>query len=122
MVGCGRIRTGLVGVDGASEPVEKELRARCRLKFLKLPDALRTGDIVDVTVVKLSDLEAESGVPGVVVTVQTLLLRVLLPADEASEELLPLELSFRSLLKAPLLEIGGLDENEDLASCDCGAA
>lgn len=67
--------------------------------------------MVVAIVVMLLDRSAEEGVIGVVATVHRLLLRILLPADELPDELLVLELSFLILLKAPILETGGLEAN-----------
>ena len=79
--------------------------------------------MIVVTVDMLSGLSMEEGVSGVVELVHRLLLRVLFPVEELSDELLAPELSFLNLLNAPMLEIGGLDAStvgED--SWDSGAA
>ena len=83
------------------------------------------GEMVVVIVVMLFDLPGDCGVIGLelVATVDMLLLLVLPPEDPV-DELLPLELIFRNLLKAPILETGGL-EASDRCACegwDSGAA
>lgn len=66
------------------------------------------------------------GVAGVVLAVQKLLLRVLLPVEEVElvdEELVPL-LILRMREKAPMLLTGGLDTTvfDSRQTCDSGAA
>ena len=72
----------------------------------------------------LSDLAVEGGVIGLVATVHTLLFLVLLLFDDPDEEPLVLVLNLRSLLKAPMLESGGLDARVKgtCESWDSGAA
>ena len=82
------------------------------------------GEIVVVIVVKLFGLPVDGGVIGLVSTVHKELFLVLLPVEDVVDELLVLELILRNLLKAPLLEMGGLVTNDKGVwdSCDSGAA
>ena len=84
------------------------------------------GDIADTMVFRLLERPGEGGVIGVAgVVAHILLLRVLLlVVDDDAEELLPLELIFRSLLNADMLLAGGL-EGQTIGAwhiCDSGAA
>ena len=74
-------------------------------------------------VVMLSDRLIGFGEAGLVGAVHQLLLLEVLPLEDPEEPLV-LELSLRSLLKAPRLEIGGLEvrENGAWARRDSGAA
>jgi hypothetical protein len=83
------------------------------------------GDILVASeLVTLFVLVGDSGVSGLLGAVHMLLVRVLSPFVEVPEELEVLELSFRNLLKAPILDIGGLDAVETgfWARWDSGAA
>ena len=107
----------VVGEGGTSEALVDDELLRWRLKFLNAPEALLVGDSVVVIAVMLSDLAVEGGVVGVVAIVHKLLLRVLSAFEDADEEPLVLELIFRSLLKAPILEMGGLEASKN-GTCD----
>jgi len=110
IVGFGSSRTSVpVGDNGGSrddqnEPCES--RVICRLKLRKLPDNVKGGD-VGLEIVRLFGLSLGDGDVGLVAIVQKLLF-LELPLEDA-EELLVLELIFRSRLKAPALLIGGLE-------------
>lgn len=100
----------VVGEGGTVDAqVDDEELLIWRLKFRKAPKDFWGGVIVLVIVGMLSDLAVEGGVVGQVVIVHILLLLVLLSLEDADDEPLVLELSFLSLLKAPILEMGGLD-------------
>ena len=135
MVGLGRIRgvivlvgeEGVVGDDGGSEG-EGEVRCLEKLRKLVAGRDKEKGEIVDARDVKLllRPVILKDGVAGVVLAVQKLLLRMLLPVEDdelEDDELVPL-LILRILAKAPLLLTGGL-EIVVIASrhiCDSGAA
>lgn len=99
----------VVGAVEAVDALVMEEWARWRLKLRTLVADFGEDEMLAATVLILSDLAGEVGEQGLVCAVQQLLLRVLLLLDESLDEPLVLELSFRSLLKAPLLEIGGLE-------------
>jgi hypothetical protein len=118
---------GTTGDDGATEGVGE---VRC-LEKLRKPVAGRDnekGEMVDAKDVRLllRPVILKDGVAGVVLAVQKLLLRTLLPVEDdelEDDELVPL-LILRILAKAPLLLTGGL-EIVVIASrqiCDSGAA
>ena len=109
ILGFGSMRITVVGELGASEALLIEEWVRWRLKFRNELNDLLVGDRVVVIVVILFDLAVVGEVVGLVAIVHMLLLRVLLPFEDAEDEPLVLVLIFRSLLKAPVLEIGGLD-------------
>ena len=134
-VGLGRIRDvivlvgedGVIGDDGASDGAGE---VRCLEKLRKLVAGCdrEKGEMVDASDVRLllRPVMLKDGVAGVVLAVQKLLLRMLLPVDDdelEDDELVPL-LILRILAKAPLLLTGGL-EIVGIASrqiCDSGAA
>lgn len=131
MVGLERIRDvivlvgedGVIGDDGASNGAG-EVRCLEKLRKLVAGRDKEKGER-DVRLL-LRPVMLKDGVAGVVLAVQKLLLRMLLPVDDnefEDDELVPL-LILRILLKAPLLLTGGL-EMVGIASrqiCDSGAA
>lgn len=131
IVGLGRIRDvivlvgedGVIGNDGASDGAG-EVRCLEKLRKLVAGRDKEKGER-DVRLL-LRPVMLKDGVAGVVLAVQKLLLRMLLPVDDnefEDDELVPL-LILRILLKAPLLLTGGL-EMVGIASrqiCDSGAA
>ena len=131
IVGLGRIRDvivlvgedGVIGNDGASDGAG-EVRCLEKLRKLVAGRDKEKGER-DVRLL-LRPVMLKEGVAGVVLAVQKLLLRMLLPVDDnefEDDELVPL-LILRILLKAPLLLTGGL-EMVGIASrqiCDSGAA
>ena len=135
IVGSGRIRDvivlvgedGVTGIDGASDGAG-EVRCLEKLRKLVAGRDREKGEMVDARDVRLllRPVMLKDGVAGVVLAVQKLLLRMLLPVDDnefEDDELVPL-LILRILLKAPLLLTGGL-EMAGIASrqtCDSGAA
>ena len=135
IVGLGRIRDvivlvgedGVIGNDGASDGAG-EVRCLEKLRKLVAGRDKEKGEMVDARDVRLllRPVMLKDGVAGVVLAVQKLLLRMLLPVDDnefEDDELVPL-LILRILLKAPLLLTGGL-EMVGIASrqiCDSGAA
>ena len=135
IVGLGRIRDvivlvgedGVIGDDGASDGAG-EVRCLEKLRKLVAGRDKEKGEMVDARDVRLllRPVMLKDGVAGVVLAVQKLLLRMLLPVDDnefEDDELVPL-LILRILLKAPLLLTGGL-EMVGIASrqiCDSGAA
>ena len=134
-VGLGRIRDvivlvgedGVIGDDGASDGAG-EVRCLEKLRKLVAGRDRENGERVDARDVRLllRPVMLKEGVAGVVLAVQKLLLRMLLPVEEdelEDDELVPL-LILRILAKAPLLLTGGL-EIVGTASrhiCDSGAA
>lgn len=134
-VGLGRMRDvivlvgedGTIGDDGASDG-EGEMRCLEKLRKLFAGRDKEKGGMVDANDVRLllRPVMLNDGVAGVVLAVQKLLLRMLLPVDDdelEDDELVPL-LILRILAKAPLLLTGGL-EMVVIASrqiCDSGAA
>ena len=134
-VGLGRVRDvivlvgedGVIGDDGARD-VAGEVRCLEKLRKLVAGRDKEKGEIVDARDVRLllRPVMLKDGVAGVVLAVQKLLLRMLLPVDDdelEDDELVPL-LILRILAKAPLLLTGGL-EMVGIASrqiCDSGAA
>lgn len=134
-VGLGRIRDvivlvgedGVIGDDGASDGAG-EVRCLEKLRKLVAGRDRENGERVDARDVRLllRPVMLKEGVAGVVLAVQKLLLRMLLPVEEdelEDDELVPL-LILRILAKAPLLLTGGL-EIVGIASrqiCDSGAA
>lgn len=134
-VGLGRIRDvivlvgedGFVGDDGASDGAG-EVRCLEKLRKLVAGRDRENGERVDARDVRLllRPVMLKEGVAGVVLAVQKLLLRMLLPVEDdelEDDELVPL-LILRILAKAPLLLTGGL-EIVGIASrhiCDSGAA
>ena len=135
IVGLGRTRDvsvlvgedGVIGDDGASDGAG-EVRCLEKLRKLVAGRDKEKGEMVDARDVRLllRPVMLKDGVAGVVLAVQKLLLRMLLPVDDnefEDDELVPL-LILRILLKAPLLLTGGL-EMVGIASrqiCDSGAA
>ena len=135
IVGLGRIRDvivlvgedGMIGDEGASDG-EGEVRCREKLRKLVAGRDNEKGEMVDARDVRLllRPVMLKDGVAGVVLAVQKLLLRMLLPVEDdelEDDELVPL-LILRILAKAPLLLTGGL-EIVGIASrqiCDSGAA
>lgn len=134
-VGLGSIRDvivlvgedGVIGDDGARDGAG-EVRCLEKLRKLVAGRDKEKGEMVDAKDVKLllRHVILRDGVAGVVLAVQKLLLRMLLPVEDdelEDEELVPL-LILRILAKAPLLLTGGL-EIVGIASrqiCDSGAA
>jgi hypothetical protein len=134
-VGLGRIRDaivlvgedGMIGDDGARDG-EGEVRCLEKLRKLFAGRDKENGEMVDARDVRLllRPPMLKDGVAGVVLTVQKLLLRMLLPVEDdelEDDELVPL-LILQILAKAPLLLTGGLDIM-GIASrqiCDSGAA
>jgi hypothetical protein len=134
-VGLGRIRDvivlvgedGVIGDDGASDGAG-EVRCLEKLRKLVAGRDRENGERVDARDVRLllRPVMLKEGVAGVVLAVQKLLLRMLLPVEDdelEDDELVPL-LILRILAKAPLLLTGGL-EIVGIASrqiCDSGAA
>ena len=134
-VGLGRMRDvivlvgedGTIGDDGASDG-DGEVRCLEKLRKLVAGRDKENGEIVDARDVRLllRPPMLKNGVAGVVLAVQKLLLRMLLPVEDdelEDDELVPL-LILRILAKAPLLLTGGL-EMVEIASrqiCDSGAA
>jgi hypothetical protein len=118
---------GTIGDEGASDG-EGEVRCLEKLRKLVAGRDKEKGEMVDASDVRLllRPVMLKDGVAGVVLAVQKLLLRVLLPVEDdelEDEELVPL-LILRILAKAPLLLTGGL-EIVVIASrqiCDSGAA
>lgn len=135
IVGLGRTRDvivlvgedGVIGDDGASDGAG-EVRCLEKLRKLVAGRDKEKGEMVDARDVRLllRPVMLKDGVAGVVLAVQKLLLRMLLPVDDdefEDDELVPL-LILRILAKAPLLLTGGL-ETVGIASrqiCDSGAA
>ena len=134
-VGLGRMRDvivlvgedGTIGDEGASDGAG-EVRCLEKLRKLVAGRDREKGEMVDARDVRLllRPVMLNDGVAGVVLAVQKLLLRILLPVEDdelEDEELVPL-LILRILAKAPLLLTGGL-EIVGIASrqiCDSGAA
>jgi hypothetical protein len=118
---------GMIGDEGASDG-EGEVRCREKLRKLVAGRDKEKGEMVDARDVRLllRPPMLNDGVAGVVLAVQKLLLRMLLPVEDdelEDEELVPL-LILRILAKALLLLTGGL-EIVVIASrqiCDSGAA
>jgi len=118
---------GTIGDEGASDG-EGEVRCLEKLRKLVAGRDKEKGEMVDASDVRLllRPVMLKDGVAGVVLAVQKLLLRVLLPVEDdelEDDELVPL-LILRILAKAPLLLTGGL-EIVVIASrqiCDSGAA
>jgi hypothetical protein len=118
---------GMIGDDGASDG-DGEVRCLEKLRKLVAGRDKENGEIVDARDVRLllRPPMLKNGVAGVVLAVQKLLLRMLLPVEDdelEDDELVPL-LILRILAKAPLLLTGGL-EMVEIASrqiCDSGAA
>lgn len=118
---------GVIGDDGASDGAG-EVRCLEKLRKLVAGRDREKGEMVDASDVRLllRPVMLKDGVAGVVLAVQKLLLRMLLPVDDdelEDDELVPL-LILRILAKAPLLLTGGL-EIVGIASrqiCDSGAA
>jgi hypothetical protein len=118
---------GVIGDDGASDGAG-EVRCLEKLRKLVAGRDKEKGEMVDARDVRLvlRPVMLKDGVAGVVLAVQKLLLRMLLPVDDEEfedDELVPL-LILRILAKAPLLLTGGL-EMVGIASrqiCDSGAA
>ena len=118
---------GMIGDDGASDG-DGEVRCLEKLRKLVAGRDKENGEIVDARDVRLllRPPMLKNGVAGVVLAVQKLLLRMLLPVDDDElddDELVPL-LILRILANAPLLLTGGL-EIVVIASrqiCDSGAA
>lgn len=117
-----------IGDEGASDG-EGEVRCLEKLRKLVAGRDKEKGEMVDASDVRLllRPVMLKDGVAGVVLAVQKLLLRVLLPVEddelEDDELVVPL-LILRILAKAPLLLTGGL-EIVVIASrqiCDSGAA
>lgn len=100
-----------VGEVEAVEALVMEECVRWRLKLRVPVGDLGEGEMLAAMVVMLSERVGggEVGEPGLVCAVHQLLFLVLLLLDDSVEEPLVLELSLRSLLNAPLLEIGGLE-------------
>lgn len=134
-VGLGRIRDvivlvgedGIIGDDGASDG-EGEVRCLEKLRKLVAGRDKENGEMVDSKDVRLllRPVMLKDGVAGVVLAVQKLLLRMLLPVDDDElddDELVPL-LILRILAKAPLLLTGGLEIVVIVSRqiCDSGAA
>ena len=134
-VGLGRIRDvivlvgedGTIGDDGARDG-EGEVRCREKLRKLVAGRDREKGDMVDARDVRLllRPVMLKEGVAGVVLAVQKLLLRMLLPVDDDElddDELVPL-LILRILEKVLLLLTGGLDTitTDSRQICDSGAA
>lgn len=135
IVGLGRTRDvivlvgedGVIGDDGASDGAG-EVRCLEKLRKLVAGRDKEKGEMVDARDVRLvlRPVMLKDGVAGVILAVQKLLLRMLLPVDDEEfedDELVPL-LILRILAKAPLLLTGGL-EMVGIASrqiCDSGAA
>jgi hypothetical protein len=114
---------GTVRSDAAIE--FRDECGRWRLKFRKLFNDFGGDDKVVVIVLMLLTRPGDCGVRGVVGTVHMLFVRVLLPLEDPPEELLVLELNLRILLKALMLDIGGLDGITSGCCCasgDSGAA
>ena len=118
---------GMIGDDGASDG-DGEVRCLEKLRKLVAGRDKENGEMVDAKDVRLllRPVMLKDGVAGVVLAVQKLLLRMLLPVDDDElddDELVPL-LILRILANAPLLLTGGL-EIVVIASrqiCDSGAA
>ena len=118
---------GTTGDDGASDGVG-EVRCLEKLRKLVAGRDNEKGEMVDAKDVRLllRPVMLKDGVAGVVLAVQKLLLRTLLPVEDdelEDDELVPL-LILRILAKAPLLLIGGLDivVIDSRQICDSGAA
>ena len=118
---------GIVGDDGGSDG-EGEVRCLEKLRKLVAGRDKENGEMVDAKDVRLllRPVMLKDGVAGVVLAVQKLLLRMLLPVDDDElddDELVPL-LILRILAKAPLLLTGGLEILVIVSRqiCDSGAA
>jgi hypothetical protein len=122
---------GWIGEDGASDgasDVGGELRCLEKLRKLVTGRDKEKGEMVDArdVILLLRPEMLKEGVAGVVLAVQKLLLRVLLPVDDderEEDELVPL-LILRILENALLLLTGGLDITviSSRQICDSGAA
>ena len=118
-VGRGRMVTGVMqsgdmGRDGRpGDEHGGSWRWRLKLRMLLLSDGRGPGegDMAETMVLRLLVRPGDGGVIGVAgVDAHILLLRVLLlVVDDDAEELLPLELILRNLLKADILRAGGLE-------------
>ena len=134
-VGFGSTRDVIVlvgegGTTGDGSAIDGVGEVRCLEKLRKLVAGRdnEKGEIVDASDVRLllRPVMLNDGVAGVVLAVQKLLLRILLPVEDdelEDDELVPL-LILRILAKAPLLLIGGLDivVIDSRQICDSGAA
>jgi hypothetical protein len=126
---------GWIGEDGASEGARDgesngggEVRCLEKLRKLVTGRDREKGEMVDAReeILLLRPVMLKEGVAGVVLAVQKLLLRVLLPVeddDREDDELVPL-LILRILENALLLLTGGLDITviSSRQICDSGAA